>query len=175
MLLYHATDRDFRGEMFDIAQCHSISDFGKRLYFSFDELSAYDFSNGRWVIEVEIDNAYLTKQTYNGIRTYRFETDISRISTEERIVFARAIVENRKGDTSFLDEYDIVVGPRADARAQNIVVEYCRHNSDWFSNETLLDLFEELTVERYTPQVAFNSKAIHALLWDPDRYHWYQR
>lgn len=179
MKLYHVAHDRFDG-LLSTDYSRDNTDFGKRIYFSFDELSAAQYNLDRLqhrgsVLCVDVPSEIMTQSEYHGLYIYHFGLDFNTMSDENKSLLAATFVNYRERSMfpEFADKYDILIGLRADSPVIANCDAYVENYGFDFSNISVINNFLHiLRVTEYDPQIAFNQKAIDTLLNDASAYIW---
>ena len=157
--LFHGTIYDF--SIIDLSVCRINTDFGRGFYLTEDKAQAVDFAsklrdreNGR--------RFKRKKKLLNTAYVYEFQFDINLVQRLNVKVFSRVdkewlkfIVLNRESNM-MMHNYDIVIGPTADARAQSIIADYrYKLKETNFSDDICKEVISKLRVHKLTTQYCF--------------------
>jgi hypothetical protein len=153
-LLFHGTVHFFENP--DLSKCKDRKDFGRGFYLSDDINHSKSLAKGRlmnptvksylYSYRVDIEDAIKY-----GLNVHKFD--------RPNYEWLDYISNNRTLQT--VEEYDIVIGPTADAAAQKIIMNYCVSDR---SNKDKDNAIRELNALKYGTQYCFKTeKAIEYL------------
>ena len=174
MYLWHATATYFKGDMFYASYSNPQQDFGQRVYFAFTQDDAANMSSCEYIVRVEVPDDLMYTGRTGGSTTYSFGLYPDEpIDDDTKTQVARTIANYRNyGYDYFGDQYDILVGPRAEIQAQYDMKRFLQNGGDVDDNEQMLNLFYAMNMEKYGPQIALNQAAVNEFLWYADDYEW---
>jgi hypothetical protein len=145
MILFHGTNVQF--ESIDLSKCRPNKDFGKGFYLTSIESQAIDMAQRRCNFDesgLPIVQKYEWDENTDDLKVLIFEE----VSTE----WADFIVKNRDRKLCESHDYDLVIGPIADA---GVVYQINRYLQNII---TLEDLVKELKYKKLNNQYCFCTK-----------------
>lgn len=165
MKLYHGTLADFNN--IQLINSDGTKDFG----FGFYTTDSLEHAKGR------AENLYEKRHSAFGIKKYVYSYNIAKTDLRKSLL----VKEFNKATVEWLDiisafrlglnpiEADVIIGPTADARAVQILNEYCFRHIDIDTGKLLMEnstkkyIMNRLRLNEYGTQYCF--KTNKAVLW----------
>ena len=148
MKYYHGTDKYFKN--FEFPSQKLYRDFGYGIYISESEIHARKVAYWKRGVHAYV---YTYQVNITEIRKYFNVKEFKTASIE----WLKYIIENR---TKFLQtNYDMVIGPTADAKAQDIIQSFISKNKEP-SLENYKELQKDLKTSVYGTQICIKSQGL---------------
>ena len=149
----------------DLSKCKDSRDFGRGFYLSSDIEHAESFAQSR---KRKLERLYRLRHIDRKIVEYRYNFTFDDENAEKSLKvrkfdsanseWLRFVVENRTSDV-LKSDYDIVIGPTADAAAYSIIMDSAEDliRSD-YDKSICEEIIHELHPERLSGQYCFCSQ-----------------
>lgn len=171
MILYHVTPYS-PFQIVDLEQFgNPYCDFGLKMYFHFTFADANDFlryiGSGR-IAEIDVPNDMISwQQRYNfqgysaarvGFSGLNEDGQYEDMNRQEKIDFTRLIIANRHRNLDIVPDVDadIMIGSRADARVVDIIDDNILTIDDYWNDNLIIDIFNEIQTFNLGPQIALS-------------------
>ena len=158
MTYYHGTDKDFR--KFSLNEAQEYKDFGKGIYLSVSAWHAEKIA-----MKKNGEHAYVRKYNFD-IEGMKEKFNIKEFRKGD-IRWVKFVIQNR--NTIVQHDYDLIIGPTADAAAQELMEHFYRtykHRKP--GRKDYAELISKLQIFNYPEQVCIVTQ--NALDYIEQRY-----